>query len=1050
VLRPGEVVSTEQLIDELWGDDPPPAARKLVSGYVLRLRRLIGDSDGRVLVTRAPGYGLMVAQHEVDVSCFVELAEAGRRALDGEDGQRAAESLGQALSLWRGPALADVPRGPLIAVAAARLEELRLGAVELRLEAGIYCGHGAELVAELRQMTAEHPLRERFWHQLMRVLEQSGRPAEALEAYARAWKVIADELGADPGPSLQQLHRRILGGGAAPPARPRAGYRHRTAGAFTPTVLQQLPRTVQHFVGRSAELTALTGLLHRSGPQVRGMVMISAIDGMPGVGQTTLALHAGHMVADRFPDRQLFVDLHGHAPGQQPADPADVLAGLLTADGLDPRYLPGGLSARAAMWRDRMAGQRVLLILDNAVSTAQVTPLLPGTSSSCLVIVTSRRFLGDLDAAAGVLLDVPPPADAQAMFTSLAPRAVGEPAEVAELVALCGHLPLAIVLLARLFTRHKSWKMTDLIAETRARLLTVTAENHTVAAAFELSYLDLRAEQQRFFRSLGLHPGDAIDSYATAALAGLTLEETAAHLDALHGRRLLEEFVPRRYRMHNLIRQYSRSLAAQAAGLEAGEHRQATVRLLDYYQHTAEAADVHLARHPRPSAAAPGSAQAAAPSLSSRVQAQAWMTAERANLTSCIAYAAARDNQARVVSLTAAMASDLRSEGPWALAVTLHAAAAAAAQSLGDQLGHANAMLNLGDVLQLTGDHQGAVRLLEQAREIYRGVSRLGEANALFYLGDAGRLAGDFPGATSLLEQALEIYTGIGNRLGEGNTLRNLGTVREMTGDYPGATSLLESALEIFRRIGYRLGEADALLYLGAVRQETGDYRGAAGVLEQARNISGSIGYRLGEANALLYLGAVGQETGDYSGASSLLEQARGIYRDAGSRLGEANALLYLGAVGQETGDYSGATSLLGQARDIYRDISSPLGEANALCRLGAVKQVTGDCPGAADLLRKALETYRSLGDRLGESVALIETGAMYLSCGDPQQARIHYQLALHVARAIGSQLEEARALEGIGKSATENTALRQALEIYRRIGTVNATRLADEMGDIP
>ena len=194
--------------------------------------------------------------------------------------------------------------------------------------------------------------------------------------------------------------------------------------------------------------------------------------------------------------------------------------------------------------------------------------------------------------------------------------------------------------------------------------------------------------------------------------------------------------------MHNLIRQYSRSLAAQAAGLEAGEHRQATVRLLDYYQHTAEAADVHLARHPRPSAAAPGSAQAAAPSLSSRVQAQAWMTAERTNLISCIAYAAARDNQARVVSLTAAMASDLRSEGPWALAVTLHAAAAAAAQSVGDQLGHANALLNLGDVMQLTGDHQGAVRLLEQAREIYRGVSRLGEANALFYLGDAGRLAG--------------------------------------------------------------------------------------------------------------------------------------------------------------------------------------------------------------------------------------------------------------------------------------------------------------------
>jgi DNA-binding SARP family transcriptional activator len=1055
VLRPGQVISTEQLVDELWGDDPPLAARKLVSGYVLRLRRLIGDPDGQVLVTWAPGYRLMVAPGEVDVSRFEELTAAGRRALEAQDAEQAVESLSQALALWRGRALADVPRGPLIAAEATRLEELRLAAVELRVEAGIGCGHAAELVAELRQMIAEYPLRERFWHQLMRVLEHDGRPAEALDAYAQAQKVLAEELGADPGPSLRQLHHRLLNGSPAPPDRPPAGGRHPAAAAVAPTVLRQLPGTVQHFVGRTAELATLTGLLHRSGPRAPGMVMISAIDGMPGVGKTTLAVQAGHMVADRFPDRQLFVDLHGHTPGQQPAHPADVLAGLLAADGVDPRYLPAGLERRAAMWRDRMAGQRVLLILDNAASTAQITPLLPGTSS-CLVLVTSRRFLGDLDAAAEVLLDVPPSADARAMFTGLAPRAAGEPAEVAELVAWCGNLPLAIVLLARLFTRHQSWTMTDLIAETRARLLTVTAENHTVAAAFELSYQDLRPGPQRLFRYLGLHPGDAIDAYAAAALAGLPASEAADHLDALHARRLLEEPVPRRYRMHSLIRQYSRSLAAQAVGQEAGEYQQATGRLLDYYQHTAEAADVHLARHARPPTAVP-TPPPAAPSLPGRIQAQAWMTIERENLTSCIAYAVAHDDHARLVGLTAAIASHLRSDGPWPLAVTLHTAAAAAAQSLGDQVGQANALLNLSDVLQLTGDHPGAVRLLEQARDIYRGTgSRLGEANAVFYLGDAGRLAGDFPGATGLLEQALDIYHDIGDRLGEGNALRNLGTVREMTGDYPGAAGLLKRALEIFRGTGYRLGEADALLYLGAIQQETSDYPGATGVLEQARSISASIGYRLGEANALLYLGAVRQETGDNPGATSLLEQAGAIYRDVGSQLGEANALLYLGAIRQETGDSLGAISLLEQARDIYRGISSRLGEANALCRMGAVKQATGDFSAAADLLGRALDIYRNLGDRLGESVALIETGALYLSRGDLRQARTHYEHALHLARAIGSQLEEARALEGIGKSTIAAPAgalpspLHQALEIYRRIGAANATRLAAEMGNPP
>jgi DNA-binding SARP family transcriptional activator/tetratricopeptide (TPR) repeat protein len=1052
VLRPGQVVSTGQLIDELWGNGPPAAARKLVSGYVLRVRRVIGDPDGQVLVTRAPGYRLVVAPGEVDVSRFEELAAAGRRALAGGDGERAAESLGQALALWRGQALADVPRGPLIAAEAARLEELRLGAAELQVEAGICCGRGSELVAELRQMTAEYPLRERFWHQLMRVLEHSGRPAEALEAYARVRRVLADELGADPGPSLQQLHHRLLKGDPAPHARPSDGRRLPAPAAATPTVLRQLPGTARHFVGRAAELAALTGLLHRPGPEVPGMVMISAIDGMPGVGKTALAVQAGHVAADRFPDRQLFVDLHGHTPGQQPADPADVLAGLLAADGVDPRYLPAGLELRAAMWRDRMAGHRVLLILDNAASTAQVTPLLPGTSSS-LVIVTSRRFLGDLDAAAEVLLDVPPPADARAMFTSLAPRAVGEPAEVTELVALCGYLPLAIVLLAR----HQSWTTTDLIAGTRARLLTVTAENHTIAAAFELSYQDLGAGQQRFFRYLGLHPGDAIDAYGAASLAGLPLDQAAAHLDALHGRRLLEEPVPRRYRMHSLIRQYSRDLAARSAGQEAREHEQATGRLLDYYQHTAEAADAHLARHARPPSAAPAAVPAAVPGLPSREQAQAWMAAERANLTSCIAFAAGRGHHARVVSLTAAIASHLRSDGPWPLAVTLHTAAAAAARSRGDQPGHANALLNLSDVLQLTGNHPGAAGLLEQARDIYRDLgSRLGEANALFCLGDAGRLAGDFVGANSFLVQALAIYREIGSRLGEGNTLRNLGTVREMTGDYPVAASLLEQSLDIFRRIGYQLGEADALLYLGAIRQETSNYAGATGVLEQARNISGNIGYRLGEANAMLYLGAVWQETGDYPGSASLLAQARDIYRGAGSLLGEANTLLYLGVIRQETGDYPGAASLLEQARDIYRDISSPLGEANAQCRLGTVKRLTGDYLGAANLLGHALGSYRSIGDRLGESLALIETGALHLSRGDPHRARTHYQHALRLARVLGSQLGEARALEGIGKTATATPAgshplpLRQALEIYRRIGAANANRLAAEMRSPP
>jgi len=593
LLRPGQVVSTGQLMDELWGNDPPPAARKLVSGYVLRLRRLTGDPGGRVLVTSAPGYRLLVALGDVDVSRFEELVTAARGTLDGA---QAAELLDGALELWRGPPLADVPPGPLVAAEMARLEELRLEAAELRVEARICCGRGAELVAELRQLTAGNPLRERFWHQLMRVLESSGRRAEALQVYGQVQAVLADELGADPGPGLQQLHRQLLASCAAPVTPPPAGGSRRAAGS---AALRQLPGTVTQFAGRAAELAVLTGMPDRPGTHLPGTVVITAIDGMPGIGKTALAVQAGHLLASRFPDRQLFVDLHGHTPGQEPVSSADALAGWLAADGVDPRYLPAGLDGRAAMWRDRIAGQRVLLILDNAASSSQVAPLLPGTAGS-LVLVTSRRFLGDLPAAVEMSLDVLPAGDAAAMFTGLAPRAAAEPARVAELVALCGNLPLAISLLARLLTRHRSWDMAHLISGTRARLLTVTAESQTVAASFEVSYQDLDAGQQRFFRHLGLHPGPDIDTGAAAALAGLPLEDAAGYLDGLHACRLLQEPVPHRYRMHDLIRQYARTVAPDTA---SGEQELAIGRLLDYYQHTAEAAGTRLGRHPRTPAA---------------------------------------------------------------------------------------------------------------------------------------------------------------------------------------------------------------------------------------------------------------------------------------------------------------------------------------------------------------------------------------------------------------------------------------------------------------
>jgi transcriptional regulator with XRE-family HTH domain len=396
-----------------------------------------------------------------------------------------------------------------------------------------------------------------------------------------------------------------------------------------------LPRDIASFTGREPEIESILAAV--TGTGAGGVVDICAVGGMAGVGKTALAVHAAHRLADSFPDGQVFLPLHGHTPGQQPVDPADALASLLQASGIPAQGIPDGLEPRALLWRDRLAGRRMLLMLDNAASSGQVAPLLPG-DGECLVLVTSRRHLGDLPGAVTpVLLDVLTPEQAADMFTRLAPRAAGSPGEVAEVAELAGFLPLAISLLARLFARHRSWTLADLAAETRARLLTLTAEHENIAAAFEMSYRHLDPARQRFFCLLGLHPGASFEPYAAAALAGTGLDEAAGLLDGLHGEGLLTETGHRRYGMHDLLRRYARDHAA--VGL-ADSSQRAVERLMDYYQYTAARADALIALHTQPGP--PPSAPAgllAAPDLEDEDQALAWARAERASLLACLDHA---------------------------------------------------------------------------------------------------------------------------------------------------------------------------------------------------------------------------------------------------------------------------------------------------------------------------------------------------------------------------------------------------------------------------
>ena len=390
-----------------------------------------------------------------------------------------------------------------------------------------------------------------------------------------------------------------------------------------------------------------------------------------------------------------------------------------------------------------------------------------------------------------------------------------------------------------------------------------------------MSYRHLDPARQRLFCLLGLHPGTTTDAYAAAALAGTSLEEAAGLLDGLHGEGLLTETGHRRYGMHDLLRRYARD---HAAADPAGDAQQALERLLDYYQHTAARAEARLARQTRPGP--PPTAPAgppAAPDLDDADQALAWARAERANLLACLDHATGTDQHARVVALTAALAGLLRRDGPWADAITRHTAAIQAAQHLGDRLGQANALSDLGIVRQLTDDYPAAAQDLEQALGIYRDLGdRLGQANALNGLGIVRRLTGDYPAAARDLEQALGIYRDLGDRLGQANALSDLGIVRWLTGDYPGAARDLEQALGIYRDLGDRLGQANALSDLGIVRWLTGDYPGAARDLEQALGIYRDLGNRLGQADALSDLGVVRWLTGDYPAAAQDLGAGAG------------------------------------------------------------------------------------------------------------------------------------------------------------------------------
>jgi tetratricopeptide (TPR) repeat protein len=767
-----------------------------------------------------------------------------------------------------------------------------------------------------------------------------------------------------------------------------------------------LPRDVVSFTGRQRELGELVDAAAAAGQ----VVSPHAIGGMAGIGKTAFAVHR---LADRFPAGQIFLPLHGHTPGQQPVEPVDALASLLLTAGVAPAQMPPGLEARMALWRDRLAGQQLLLILDDAADSEQVLPLLPGGGN--MVLITSRRHLSALEAATVISLDTLPADEAAAMLVRLAGRPGLQPADppVREIVRLCGFLPLTIGMVGRQLHHHPVWSAAGRAAEVAAardRLELMAAEHVSVAAAFDLSYADLIPDQQRLFRRLGLHPGSEVDAYAAAALDGTVLGDARRGLEALYDHYLLAEPAPGRYRMHDLIREHARSLAGRDD--PADDQDQAIARLLDYYQHTAARAEELLGPLGRP---APASATPVpGPVLDDRGQALAWARAERASLLACLDLATGTGQHTRTMALTAGIASLLRYDGPWAEAITRHTTAVEAARQAGDRLSQAGALTERGGLSRLTGDYLGAARDLEEALGICRG---------------------------------------LGNRRGQASALDSLAAVRLVSGDYLRAGPDLKQALAIYRDLGHQPGQVNALLTLATLQQVTGEFPGAARDAQEGLSISRGASYRVGEGNALQTWGDLRRRTADYPAAARVLEEALAVYRGLGVPLGQAQVLIILADVRRLTGDYREAARVLEQALGIHRRVGNRIGEGNAPRIQGAACRAAGDYPAAARDLAEALAIFGDLGARSYLAEVLNELGTLCRVRGDLQQARSAHQQAVDLAREIGIVWDEAHALAGLGRCALAAgrpaeaaDQLRQALTVFRRIGAAEAAGLTAEL----
>lgn len=640
LLEAGGLVSSDRLIDEIWRDRPPPTAATVLRGYVMRLRRAIGSGTDGPLVTGNGGYRLDVDGDEIDIQRFDRLVAAGRHAMARGAPEPAARRLSEALMLCRGRPLADVPATATVAAQVARLEQARLAATEEYFGARLESGRHLDVVAALQRLVEEHPLRERLWAQLMLALDRCGRRGEALDVYQRARKVLATELGVDPGPQLRDLQQAILSAGGHPTAELPGAQR---------SVIQVMPNCLpaDHpaFAGRGADLRHLTAVLDAAAAG-RSTTPVIVVTGAAGVGKTTVGIHWAHQVADRFPDGRLFLDLRGYSPSGLPIHPTEAVRTLLAAMGLPTSAIPPSLDVAISHYRSLLANRRMIILLDNARDAEQVRPLVPHAPGS-LVLVTSRNQMTGLIAANGaypVRLDPLPAVEARRLLERrLGPeRLAAEPAATDAIVGRCAGLPLALAIVAARAAIQPRFPLHELAVELGSSGLdgfVGSGDVTDIRTALSWSVRLLAPQTARLFRLLALHPGPRMSPSAVASLAGVPLRQARPMLIELSRSHLVDEPTPGRYALHDLVRAYATELV-DTLDSEA-ERAAARRRMLDHYLRTAYAGLRLLKPDREPAARCAPQPGVAVESFANHQAALDWFAAEHPTLVAATAQAVA-------------------------------------------------------------------------------------------------------------------------------------------------------------------------------------------------------------------------------------------------------------------------------------------------------------------------------------------------------------------------------------------------------------------------